>query len=435
VLAVTKPVVSLVTFDDPYRSLRKALELCDGFAGLDRNDRILIKPNLVSWDFDLPFPPYGVVVTSAVMAALVSILYEEGFRRLTIGEGPLMIPKTRGRAMFTVLGYDILREKYGVQLADFNEEKFEPVDFGGLKLSVARRVLEADKIINLPVLKTHNQCQVSLGIKNLKGCLDRKSKTVCHGKELDLDHTFPHITEKLPVALTVTDGVFALARGPGHTGEAVRKNLLLASRNVLACDIAGAELMSFSAGKIKHLAYYAALTNGAAGLEEIEIRGEPLEKHRFPLEHDWEWTSGNTGPLAFQKKGITGLAVRKYDSSLCTGCSMMYNPMLILLMSAFQGAPFPNVEVITGKRQKASPGFDYSVLYGQCACSLNRDNPAVRQAIPIGGCPPDLEEFMAALREAGINCDYKQYIAFRHYLFNRYRKEDGFDPALFSLGG
>jgi len=232
---MSKPIVSLVAFEDPYQSLRKALELCDGLAGLDKNDKILIKPNIVSWDFKLPFAPYGVVTTSAVMSALVRILYEDGYRNLTIGEGSVMIPKTIGMAVYGALGYNKLKEKYGVELVDFNEGKFEKIDTGGLKLSIARKALEADKIINLPVLKTHNQCKVSLGIKNLKGCINRSSKTACHGKDVDLSHTFPHIIEKLPVALTIIDGVFTLAKGPGHTGNATRKNLLVASRDTLRC--------------------------------------------------------------------------------------------------------------------------------------------------------------------------------------------------------
>jgi len=333
---MSKPVVSLVTFGDPYQSLRKALELCDGLAGLDKTDKILIKPNLVSWDFDLPFPPYGVVVTTAVMSALVRILFEEGYRHLTIGEGSRVIPRTIGREVFSALGYDKLKEKYGVQLADFNEEKFDEVDFGGFKLSLARRALEADKIINLPVLKTHNQCKVSLGIKNLKGCLNIKSKTACHGKDVDLDHMFPHIIEKLPVALTVIDGVFTMAKGPGHTGEASRKNLIVTSRNALACDVVGAGLMGYSAGQVEHLAYYAGRNSAGTDLSDIEVRGEDLEKHKFYVEHDWEWTPENTGPIGFKKRGISGLAIRKYDSSLCTGCSMTYNSMLILLMSAYK---------------------------------------------------------------------------------------------------
>lgn len=430
---MSKPVVSLVTFEDPYQSIRKALELCDGLAGLEKSDKILIKPNLVAWDFDLPFPPYGVVVTSAVMSALVRILYEEGYRRLTIGEGPLMIPKPIGRAMFSILGYDKLREKYGVEMVDFNEEKFDEVDFGGFKLSLARRVLEADKIINLPVLKTHNQCKVSLGIKNLKGCLDKKSKIACHGKDVDLDHMFPRIMEKLPVALTVIDGVFTLAKGPGHSGEAFRKNLILASRDTLACDVVGAELMGYSAGQIEHLVYYAGRNGESVDLSGIEIRGEDPEMHKSFVEYDWEWTPEDTGPVGFKKRGIAGLAIRKYDSSLCTGCSKMYNPMLILLMSAYKGEPFPNVEVITGKRQKASPGFDYSVLYGKCACSLNKNNPNIKNAIAIKGCPPDKDEFIESLKQAGIHCDYGQYVSFRHYRYSRYKKEDGFDPDLYKL--
>ncbi len=77
-----------------------------------------------------------------------------------------------------------------------------------LNFSFPKKVLEADKIINVPVLKTHAMCTVSLGLKNLKGCIDAKSKKLCHGKEVDLHYTFSRIAEKLPVALTIIDGVF-----------------------------------------------------------------------------------------------------------------------------------------------------------------------------------------------------------------------------------
>lgn len=428
-----KPVVSVITYKDPYHSLREALELCDGLRGFNKSDKILIKPNLVSWDFELPFPPYGVVTTSAVVFALVQILYEEGFRNITIGEAPLAIPKPKGRTMFKALGYEKLRDNYGVELIDFNEDKFEEVDFGKFKLSLARKALQADKIINLPVLKTHNQCKVSLGIKNLKGCLNRASKIFCHGKDWHLDHTFPHIIQKLPVALTIIDGIFTLAKGPGHTGYAYRKNLLIASRDALACDVVGAELMGYRAAEVEHLKYFAGLHNRNTDLAGIEIRGEDVEKHRSYIDYDWQWTEDNTQPVGFQRRGITGLAVRKYDDSLCTGCSTMYNPMLIMFMSAYEGKPFPNVEVISGKRQEASPGFDYTVLFGRCACVLNKNNPNIKKAIALKGCPPTVQELEEALKEAGITCDYNEYIKYRHYIFNRYKKEDGFDLGLYLM--
>lgn len=426
-------VVAIVRFEDAYRSLRRALELCDGLANLKKNDKILLKPNLVSWDFELPFPPFGVVTTSAIVAALVKILKEEGYEHIAIGEGSLMNPKPMGRQIFKALGYEKLTERYGVELIDFNEGKFIEVDFGPFKFSVAQRALEADKIINLPVLKTHNQCKVSLGIKNLKGTISRRSKTHCHGKDWELDHTFPLLAEKLPVALTIIDGIFVLEKGPGPTGKAYRKDLIIASTDILACDIVGAEIMGYNAGEIEHLRYFAQRNGRSTDLKDIVIRGEDIANHRQFIDYDWEWQEGDLGPAGFAKRGITGLAIRKYDSSLCTGCSGMYNPMLIMFMSAFQGKPFPNVEVITGKRQLAAPGFDYTVLFGKCVCDLNKNNPHIKKAIPLKGCPPSIKDLEKALREIGIHCNYQEYVNYRHYIFNRYKKEHGFDLDLYSI--
>ncbi|MCL6611105.1 MAG: DUF362 domain-containing protein [Peptococcaceae bacterium] len=426
-----KPKVSVVSYREPYQTLKEALDLCGGLKNLSKEDNILIKPNLVAWDFDLPFPPYGVVTTSAVMFNLVKILVENGFTRLTIGEGPLTLAKPVGQAIFKVLGYEKLREKYGVDLVDFNEDKFVEVDYGEMKLSIARRALEADKIINVPVLKTHNQCKVSLGIKNLKGCLNKKSKMQCHGRDLDLNCTFPLVSAKLPVALTVIDGVFTLEKGPSNTGKAFRKNLIIASTDMLACDIVGTEIMDYRPADIEHLKFFAMKTGRSLDLKDIEVVGENIDKHRQYVDFDWEWTPEDTGPVGFAKRGITGLAIRKYDSSLCTGCSAQYNPMLILMMSAFRGEPFPGVEILSGKRQAASPGFEKTVLFGKCACELNKDNPNIKKAIRVKGCPPKQEDFINALKEEGIECSMEAYTAYRHYLFNRYKAEDGFDMGLF----
>lgn len=427
-----KSIVSVVNFGDPYQSVRKALELSRGLEVIGKSDSILIKPNLVAWDFDLPFPPYGVVTTSAVIFALVRILAEEGYSRITIGEGPLMIPKTIGQAIFEVLGYQQLKERYGVELVDFNEGRFQEVDFGDFRLDVAEKALEAQSIINVPVLKTHNQCKVSLGIKNLKGCLNRKSKMFCHGKDTNLDHMFPVIMEKLPVSLTLIDGVYTLAKGPGNTGKAYRKNLLLSSTDTLACDIVGAEIMGYRAEEVDHLAYSASRLGKSLNIEDIDILGENVTDHHRYVDYDWEWTKENTMPEGFAKRGITGLAARKYDDSLCTGCSMLYNPMLILLASAFNGEPFPNVEILSGKRQTASPDYDSTVLFGKCACAMNKDNPNIKKAIAIKGCPPRLEDLVSGLKELGLQCRMEAYAAYRHHLFSRYKKEDGFDMDLFT---
>jgi uncharacterized protein (DUF362 family) len=420
--------VSIVKVTEVYQSLQESLKLCDGLAGLKTTDKILIKPNIVSWDFDLPFPPYGVVTTSLVISALVRILAEHGFNDLTIGEGALPSLSPKGEAIYEALGYKKLQERYGVKLVDFYQDEFISTDYNdGFKLDIAKAALNADKLINVPVLKTHNTAKVSLGIKNLKGCLSKKSKQYCHGVgDEELSQMFPRIIEKLPVALTIIDGLYTLEKGPGPTGKAFRKDLLIASRDPLACDLVGAAILGYPAKDVEHLVYYANKHGYSLDLSDYDIKGEKVEDHQEYVDFDWEWSEDNTGPAGFDKRGITGLAVRKYDSSLCTGCSVQYNPMLILLSSAFKGEPFPNVEIVCGKQQMAAEGFDKSVLFGKCACHNNKDNPNIKQAITVWGCPPDLSKFVELMGKEGIVCDYNDYVRYRHYLFARYKEQDGF---------
>lgn len=423
--------VSIVKVTEVYESLLESLKLCDGLAGLKTTDKILIKPNIVSWDFDLPFPPYGVVTTSLVISALVRILAEHGFKDLTIGEGALPSLSPKGDLIYETLGYKKLQERYGVKLVDFYEEEFIPTDYGnGFKIDIAKAALAADKIINVPVLKTHNTSKVSLGIKNLKGCLSKKSKQYCHGVgDEELSQMFPRIIEKLPVALTIIDGLYTLEKGPGPTGKAFRKDLLIASRDPLACDLVGAAILGYPAAEVDHFVYYADKHGYSLNLSDYDIKGEKVEDHQEYVDFDWEWSEDNTGPAGFAKRGITGLAVRKYDSSLCTGCSVQYNPILILLSSAFKGKPFPNVEIVCGKQQMAAEGFDKSVLFGKCACHNNKDNPNINKAIPIWGCPPDLSKFVELMGKEGIELNYNDYVHYRHYLFARYKEQDRFRLA------
>lgn len=427
--------VSIVKVSDVYASLQESLRLSDGLAGLNVNDRILIKPNIVSWDFELPFPPYGVVTTSRVISALVRILSEHGFNNLTIGEGSLPKLRSTGDAVYEALGYKTLQERYGIKLVDFNQGEFVTTDYGdGFKLDIAKQALEADKIINVPVLKTHSQAKVSLGIKNLKGCLSKRSKQYCHGlgnEELSL--TFPRIIDKLPVALTIIDGLYTLEKGPGPTGKAFRKDLLIASRDAFACDLVGAAILGYPAKEVPHLTNYAKSHGSSLELSDYEVTGESIADHQNFVEHDFEWAEDNSGPTGFKKRGITGLAIRKYDSSLCTGCSVQFNPMLILISSAFKGVPFPNVEVVSGKQQLASPGFDNSLLFGKCACHLNKNNPNIKKAITLWGCPPDLEKMAEELGKEGLECDYNEYVRFRHYLFDRYKGKEGFNLSDWSV--
>jgi uncharacterized protein (DUF362 family) len=81
-------VVSVIKLQEPLESLRQAIELCGGFEGLGRNDKVLTKPNtcLSEW-----MPLYGLVTTTSLLEGLVQLLVERGCHDISIGEGPVDI--------------------------------------------------------------------------------------------------------------------------------------------------------------------------------------------------------------------------------------------------------------------------------------------------------------------------------------------------------
>jgi len=80
---VTAMPVTILKMADPLQSLRKAVALCDGFAGLNRHDRVLVKPN-VSIGFRMP--PYGMTTTTSILEGLVQLLIEQGCSDISIAE-------------------------------------------------------------------------------------------------------------------------------------------------------------------------------------------------------------------------------------------------------------------------------------------------------------------------------------------------------------
>ena len=168
-----KPLVSIKQYEKSPDSLKELLELCTGFEALKPSAHVLIKPNLVALDDRYPMSLYGVYTTSRLVQDMVVLLKEWGVEKITIGEG-----SARGKdfgmptqGIYEFLGYPLLKERYGVHLIDLLEGPFEKIDFGEFQLESSKPALETGFFINMPALKTHNQAVLSLGLKNLKGCL------------------------------------------------------------------------------------------------------------------------------------------------------------------------------------------------------------------------------------------------------------------------
>ena len=209
------PTALLAMSRNPHADVARALDLCQGLKSLKPGDHVFVKPNLVGQPAKYPAPPYGVLTTPLILEGLLKALKDTGASRITVAEGGLTLEDLGVSTKYTMeyLGLPALAKRYDVTLLDLNEQPFREVSVGDMSLKVSEPALANDFFITLPVLKTHNQCTVSLGIKNLKGCLHRRSKVACHGAGNDLHANIAALGNLLYPDLSVIDGRYALAPG------------------------------------------------------------------------------------------------------------------------------------------------------------------------------------------------------------------------------
>ena len=428
-----KPSVSLVRYSGSPSSLKEAIELCSGFENLDKTARVLIKPNLVTWDDEYKIAPFGVFTTTRLVEDMVILLKDYGCKDISIGEGSVEFKKGVGTMKaFAGLGYNRLVKKYNIKLIDFNTGEFRVIKLKDSRtFHLAREALESDFLIDFPVLKTHAQSKVSLGLKNLKGCLKTSSKKLCHQANPGLEYSFTFVADYLKPSLTVVDGIYALERGALHFGNAYRKDIIIASRDILAADMVAAKTVGFDPGDIIHFVEYGKRHNKSLILDDYEIKGALLADHIKPLKWDWGWTKDNTGPSVFEKFGITGTAVPKYDETLCSGCSPFANMVNILVLSAFQGRFLAKVEILNGKMMQARPGYDKTVLIGDCIIKANRENAHIQKAIKVKGCPPDPGKVIAALKDAELHINELMYWGYLKEQGEKYDKQEGYSWSFY----
>lgn len=416
-------------------SLASLVNGCDGLAGFRSGDRVFIKPNLVALDEGFPMPLYGVLTTTRLVQDMVILLKEHGVASITIGEGSVYgrnfgVPTGR---IFDALGYRELEKQYGVRLLDLHEAPFSKVDFQAFSLEISEPALSADRFINMPVMKTHNQAMVSFGLKNLKGCLSMKSRKFCHSADGSLDQYLARFVEALKPSLTVLDGIYGLEKGPFYAGNAVRMNVLVGSRDPLCADVAGAAVAGFDPASIPHIRLCAERRGGSTDPADLDLAGIPIADVQRRLKWDHTWREDDTGPRAWDRLGIRGVRLPKYDATLCTGCSGIYSPILVMVMAAYRGRPFDEVEILTGKAASPSGNAKRTLLVGNCMIKANRRSPRIREAVLVEGCPPDLETLVKGLKALGVEADLTALTPFQQGLAGRYEGKPDFDKGLFAV--
>lgn len=418
--------------------VKQAIELSTAFQNLKPSDKVFIKPNIVFWA-KVPFPKWGVITTTCVVNEVVELLKDYGVSDITIGEGIVTLKpndKETAAHAFEYLGYNALTKRYGIKVINIFDRPFEKVQLDNeIEISLNADALNSDFLINLPVLKTHAQTVVSLGLKNLKGLLNIPSRKKFHNPDenKNLHYMISKLHLLLPKGATIIDGIYTLERGPSFDGKPRRSNIIIASHDTLSADLVGSKVLGHDPATISYLALAAKQENRKANLSDITIIGEPIENVLSYHEYTFSYNSDGTLPEKLDKMGVKGLTYPKYDDTMCTYCAALNGAILTAITFAWQGKPWNDVEVLTGKKMQPSPGKKYTILLGQCMVNAHKNNSAIN-AIPIRGCPPNPNDTVKALHKAGIEVNP---LIFEHldiaptYYMERYKNKTEFEEKFY----
>ena len=241
---------------------KELLELIRPEAGLKNGASIALKPNLVvakNWRS-------GATTNPAVCAAVIEYFQSHGFKNICIIESAWLGEDTK-RA-FRVCGYEELALKYGIELVDVKRDKYVLCEYDRLKVEVSQRALEADYLINLPLIKGHCQTKLTCALKNMKGLISDKDKRRFH--TLGLHKPIAYLNRMISPHLTIADGT---CTDPGFEegGSPVCLNTVVAGTDSVLIDAYAAGLIGRKAADIGYIGIAEKIGVGSASLENSEI--------------------------------------------------------------------------------------------------------------------------------------------------------------------
>lgn len=298
-----------------YSTLKPIIfEIIDSCGGdlINKNSRVVIKPNLLA-----PASPDKAIITHPLIVKAAAEYVISRGARPQISDSPAV------GSFEKILNESGISEALKGLNVDFREFKeTATVDTGKPfgKIAIAADILNADIVINLPKLKTHTQMMLTLGVKNLFGCIVGMTKPEWHLRAGIDREMFARLLIKIFQAakptITILDSILAMeGQGPGKSGTPRKIGVIMGSNDTLAIDHTACRIIGFPPDSL--------LTNIMAKEEglapgNISINGALPEVKNYELP---EVTPVVFGPKKFHGFMRRHLVQRpECDTKLCKLC-------------------------------------------------------------------------------------------------------------------
>ncbi len=340
-----------------HEKLKESLSLI-GY--VPKKDKVFLKPNIV----DAANPKLGVTTHPKVVEALLNY-YQALGKEVVIGEGTgFFNTDDKFRKLVKESGYIRLEKEYGIEI--LNLETAERVTrswkYGDLELP---SLLDTHEYVNVPTMKTHIQCTVTLGMKNQKGLLKLADKKKFH--QIDLNDMIRELATVAIPDLIVMNAIYCCeATGPAIVGSKPKKmDLLIAGTDIFEVDNVSARIMGFDPAEIPHI----------PERPNIDVRGLPIEAVQSPFEPPEPY---------LQIKNIYAYS----DTKACTSCTInlsramqkiFFTPELQIALET-KG----KIDLLMGTHPLPENPSPTVICVGKCA----KETAETNELPLIKGCPP-----------------------------------------------
>ncbi len=231
-----KALVAVVRGKNVDAMVREAVSLIGGLEKIGiKGKSVLVKPNVVS------AAPHPVTTNPQVVRAVVKLLYEEGAGNVYVGDMSAMLALPTRKNMERN-GIKQAAEEAGAEVIFFEDHGWVNVELPKgryiKRVSVTEWLYKVDRIINLPVIKTHRSASYSICLKNFVGATHIKQRPYLidptHWEELIAEMNLawhPH--------LNIIDGTKTLIENGPWEGPAADTGLVIATGDRVAGDVTG----------------------------------------------------------------------------------------------------------------------------------------------------------------------------------------------------
>jgi len=243
--AAGKPDLAVASGTPPGTVTQAAIDALGGMKQfVSRGDVVVVKPN-IGWDRT---PEFAANTNPEVVAAVVRLCLEAGAKKVKV----LDYPVNDARRCYKQSGIFDAATSAGADVVYPDSRKFRDMKIGGGTIKtwpMYTEAIEADRIINLPIAKTHGTSVLTLGMKNWMGVMGGWRGRI-HQR---IHESLVDVSLFIKPSLIVLDAVRILTNnGPqgGDLSDVKRLDTVIAGTDQVAVDAYGATLFGMKGTEI-----------------------------------------------------------------------------------------------------------------------------------------------------------------------------------------